>query len=118
MNPLVVDGQIHGGVAQGIGSALLEELIYDETGQLITTTFMDYRLPTTMEVPPVEIIHISSPGANRLGVKGMGESGAIGPMAAIANAVADAIGPELASRVDVTPLVPSRVWQILQGSVS
>lgn len=116
LNPLVVDGQVHGGVAQGIGSALLEELVYDDAGQIITTTFMDYRMPSAMEVPNVEVIHLSSPGSNKLGVKGMGESGAIGPMAAIANAVADAVGPDLASRVNETPLVPSRVWEILQGS--
>jgi carbon-monoxide dehydrogenase large subunit len=116
LNPLIVDGQVHGGVAQGIGSALLEELVYDDAGQIITTTFMDYRMPSTMEVPNVELIHLSSPGSNKLGVKGMGESGAIGPMAAIGNAVADAVGPDLASRVNETPLVPCRVWEILQGS--
>jgi carbon-monoxide dehydrogenase large subunit len=114
INPLVVDGQIHGGVAQGIGSALYEELIYDEDGQLLTTTLMDYRLPSTMEVPDVEVLHLSSRANNSLGVKGMGESGAIGPMAAIANAVADAVGPGFASKIREVPLTPSRVWQILQ----
>jgi carbon-monoxide dehydrogenase large subunit len=113
INPLVVDGQIIGGVAQGIGSALFEELIYDDGGQLVTATLMDYRLPTATEVPAVEIIHLSTPGGNALGVKGMGESGAIGPMAAIANAVADAVGPERARRVDEVPLLPDRVWRIL-----
>lgn len=118
LNPIVVDGQIHGGVAQGIGSALYEELVYDDAGQIVTTTFMDYRMPSTMEIPNIELIHLNSPGPNRLGVKGMGESGAIGPMAAIANAVADAVGPELASRVVEVPLAPTRVWAILQGSAS
>lgn len=115
INPLIVEGQIHGGVAQGIGSALYEELVYDETGQLVTTTLMDYRLPSSLEVPAVEIEHLCSPGSGPLGVKGMGESGAIGPMAAIANAVADAVGPERAGRVVEVPLVPDRMWRILRG---
>ena len=118
INPLVVDGQICGGVAQGIGSALLEELVYDDAGQIITTTFMDYRLPSTMEVPEVEILHLCSLSSSLLGVKGMGESGAIGPMAAIANAVADAVGPGLAQEVVEVPLLPARVWEILQRSGS
>lgn len=117
VNPLVVDGQLHGGVAQGIGSALYEELVYDDDGQLITGTFMDYRLPSTLEVPDIEIRHQSTPAANPLGVKGMGESGAIGPMAAIANAVADALGPDRAGHVVEVPLVPWRVWAILNTEV-
>jgi carbon-monoxide dehydrogenase large subunit len=114
INPLVVDGQIHGGVAQGIGSALYEELVYDDVGQLLTATLMDYRLPSTMEVPDVEVLHLTSRANNTLGVKGMGESGAIGPMAAIANAVADAVGAEHASSIKEVPLTPSRVWEILR----
>lgn len=115
INPLIVEGQIQGGVAQGIGSALYEELCYDEDGQLLTTTFMDYRVPSAMEVPRVEIVHLETPSSNTLGTKGMGESGAIGPMAAVANAVADALGP---CRVTETPLTPARVWQIIEKAKS
>jgi carbon-monoxide dehydrogenase large subunit len=118
INPLVVNGQIEGGVVQGIGSALLEELIYEDNGQLVTTTLMDYRLPSMLEAPTIEIAHLESPAANPLGVKGVGESGAIGPMAAVANAVADALGPGLAGKVTEVPLLPARVWAILQGEAS
>lgn len=116
INPLIVEGQIQGGVAQGIGSALYEELCYDQSGQLLTTTFMDYRLPSTMEVPRVEIVHLETPSSNALGTKGMGESGAIGPMAAIANAIADALGTSC--DITETPLTPSRVWHIIQKARS
>lgn len=118
INPLIVEGQIKGGVAQGIGSALYEELCYDESGQLLTTSFHDYRVPTSMEVPRIEITHLETPSANALGTKGMGESGAIGPMAAIANAVADALGPVGAALVSETPLTPPRVWAIIEKARS
>jgi len=110
INPLVVEGQIHGGVAQGIGSALLEEMIYDENGQLLTTTFMDYLLPTAQDVPFIATRHLETPSpSTEGGIKGMGEGGAIAPAAVVAGAVEDAlseIGHVYVSRV---PLTPERV---------
>ncbi|MGW1681996.1 xanthine dehydrogenase family protein molybdopterin-binding subunit [Saccharopolyspora sp. NPDC002376] len=113
INPMVVDGQVHGGVAQGIGSALLEEVVYDSEGQPLTGTFADYLMPTTTDVPDIEVNHLSTPSPwTEHGMKGMGEAGAIGPMAAIANAVADAL------KVSVweTPLRMERVGALLDGA--
>jgi carbon-monoxide dehydrogenase large subunit len=108
VNPLIVDGQVHGGTAQGIGQALLEEVAYDESGQPLTTTFMDYLIPGFNEVPRMEIHHLSSPSPNSIGgFKGMGEGGAINPPAAIANAVTDALRP-FGVRVDHVPI--ARDW--------
>ena len=109
INPLVVDGQIQGGVAQGIGMALYEQAVYDDTGQLLTGTLMDYLVPTAADVPAVEIGHIESPSPHTPhGIKGMGEGGAIAPPAAIANAVADALAP-FDVRVNALPITPERV---------
>jgi len=109
INPLVVDGQIQGGVAQGIGTALYEQLVYDENGQFLTGTLMDYLAPTAVDVPRVEIGHIESPSPyTPLGIKGMGEGGAIAPPAAIANAVSDALRP-LGAQIRDIPLTPERV---------
>ena len=116
INPLVVEGQVQGGVAQGIGGALYEQLVYDDSGQLLTANFMDYALPSPMEVPPIDVHELCTPGRAPLGIKGTGEGGAIGPMAAIANAVADAIGDERARLVTEVPLTPYRVWRILHGN--
>ena len=114
INPIIVEGQIHGGVAQGIGGGLLEEMVYDEQAQLLTGTFMDYLVPTAMEVPPIETVHLEYPSPrNPLGVKGIGEGGAISPPAAIANAVEDALSP-WGARVTRTPLGPSVVLDLLQ----
>ncbi|MFQ5795084.1 MAG: xanthine dehydrogenase family protein molybdopterin-binding subunit [Candidatus Bipolaricaulia bacterium] len=115
INPQMVTGQIQGGVAQGLGGALLEELVYDTTGQLISGTFMDYLLPTAAELPPVTLQRLErSPSPlNPLGVKGAGECGIAGMGAALANAVADALGPA-GRRVDRLPLTPERVWRWLQ----
>jgi aerobic carbon-monoxide dehydrogenase large subunit len=94
INPLLVEGQIHGAVAQGIGEALFEELAHDEAGQLLTATLMDYALPTAADVPVIEIGHLETPSPlTPGGVKGMGEGGTIGAPAAVANAVADAVRP-------------------------
>jgi carbon-monoxide dehydrogenase large subunit len=113
INPMVVDGQIQGGVAQGIGTALYEQLVYDENGQLLTGTLMDYLAPTATEVPRVEIGHIESPSPyTPKGIKGVGEGGAIAPPAAIANAVADALAP-FSVRVNETPLTPERVLKCI-----
>lgn len=117
INPMVVEGQVHGGVAQGIGSALLEELVYDENGQLTTTTLLDYRMPSTAEIPHIEVEHLETLSSRTIyGFKGMGEGGAIAPMAAIANAVADAVGVERAGAVVEVPLTPDRVWRILSSN--
>ena len=113
INPVIVDGQIHGGVAQGVGGGLLEEMVYDEQAQLLTGTFMDYLVPTAMELPPIETVHLEYPSPrNPLGVKGIGEGGAISPPAAIANAVEDALAPWQV-RVTRTPLGPSVVLGLL-----
>jgi carbon-monoxide dehydrogenase large subunit len=120
INPLLVDGQIHGGVAQGIGAALLEELVYDEAGQLRTRTFMDYALPTAALAPEPGLAHLETlsphtPG----GVKGMSEGGTVAPPAAIANAVADALssaGVDVAA-IDRYPLTPIRIFTALSGVI-
>jgi carbon-monoxide dehydrogenase large subunit len=101
INPLVVEGQIHGGVAQGVGQALFEEFVYDAAGQLLTSTLADYMLPAAAELPFFEVDHLETPSPFTInGVKGMGEGGAIGPAAAIAAAVDDAIAPLTNARVD------------------
>jgi carbon-monoxide dehydrogenase large subunit len=113
INPLIVEGQVHGGVAQGVGGALYEEMVYDADGQLLTGTFMDYLVPSAMELPPIETVHLEYPSPrNPLGAKGLGEGGAISPPAAIANAVEDALAP-FGVRVRETPLSPDRVLQLL-----
>jgi aerobic carbon-monoxide dehydrogenase large subunit len=114
INPVIVEGQIHGGVAQGVGGGLLEEMVYDEQAQLLTGTFMDYLVPTAMELPPIETVHLEYPSPrNPLGLKGIGEGGAISPPAAIANAVEDALAP-FGVRVTRTPLGPSVVLGLLE----
>ena len=114
INPLFVEGQIHGGVAQGIGAALYEEICYDPNGQLLSGSFMDYLLPGSMEVPKMKTVHLESASPlNPLGIKGLGEGGAIAPPAAIANALADALRP-LTVQVNEIPLSPSRVLDIIR----
>ncbi|MBA3584001.1 MAG: xanthine dehydrogenase family protein [Gemmatimonadetes bacterium] len=110
INPMIVDGQIHGGVAQGIGSALFEEMLYDDEGQLLTTTYMDYLLPTAMDIPRIETRHLETPSPSTLGgIKGMGEGGAIAPAAVLAGAVEDALSGLGTAWVDEVPLTPERV---------
>jgi aerobic carbon-monoxide dehydrogenase large subunit len=114
INPTVVDGQIAGGVVQGLGGVLLEDFVYDEDGNPLTATLMDYLLPTTTEVPVIEIEHIESTSStNPSGFKGMGEGGAIGSHAAVANAVADALA-HLGIHVLRTPLGPNDIHQLLE----
>ena len=113
INPRIVEGQVHGGVAQGIGGALLEELLYDDHGQLLTSSFMDYPVPTAMEIPPIRTVHLESPSPrNPLGIKGVGEGGAIAPPAAVANAVEDALAP-FGVRITRTPLGPATLLALL-----
>lgn len=110
INPLIVDGQVHGGVAQGIGSALLEAFVYDENGQMLTTTFMDYLLPGSTDVPLIEVHHLETPAPTTInGVKGMGEGGAIGPGAVITSAVEDALRPFTDAHFNELPLTPERL---------
>ena len=114
VNPMIVEGQTHGAVAQGIGNALYEHLAYDDNGQPLTTSFMDYLIPGTMEVPPMEVIHMETPPAVSVtGFKGMAEGGTIGSTAAVANAVADALAP-LGVEVRELPLTPDRVYRLIQ----
>jgi carbon-monoxide dehydrogenase large subunit len=118
INPVIVEGQIHGGVAQGVGGGLLEEMVYDEQAQLLTGTFMDYLVPTAMELPAIETVHLEYPSPrNPLGMKGIGEGGAISPPAAIANAVEDALRP-FGVRVTRTPLGPSVVLGLLEQAAA
>ncbi|MFO7537878.1 MAG: molybdopterin cofactor-binding domain-containing protein [Chloroflexota bacterium] len=112
INPLILDGQIHGGVAQGIGNAFFEQLVFDENGQLLTGSFMDYLLPTSLDVPRMEIGHEVTPSPlNPLGVKGAGEAGAIpvGPL--FAQAVEDALNNPQLEILEI-PLSPGRLWEI------
>jgi aerobic carbon-monoxide dehydrogenase large subunit len=114
VNPAIADGQIMGGVMQGIGAALQEEIVYDEDGQLRTGSFMDYPLPTADQAPEFELVHVDTPSPlNPLGVKGLGEGGAIGPPAAIANAVEDALS-DLGVVIHRGPLGPSRVRDLIR----
>lgn len=113
LNPMVVEGQIQGGFAQGVGAAMYEEIIYDENGQLLSGTYMDYLLPTSMEIPDVEMDHqVYLSTRNPMGIKGVGEGGTISPPAAIANAVVDALRP-LKVHVNKVPLSPNYVRQLI-----
>jgi len=114
INPLIVDGQVHGGTAQGIGGALLEHLVYDEDGQLLSQTLMEYLLPSALDVPAIEVHHLETPAPFTIGgIKGMGEGGAIAPLPALANAVSDALAP-LGVSVDSLPLSPERVRRLVE----
>ena len=112
INPSVVEGQIAGGTVQGIGGALYEHLVYDEDGNPVTTTFVDYLIPTIAEVPVIEIGHIETPGPGPGGYKGVGEGGAIGAPPAVANAVADALAP-FGVTITRLPLTPAAIIEIL-----
>jgi carbon-monoxide dehydrogenase large subunit len=114
VNPHIVDGQIIGGIAQGIGTALLEEIIYDADGQPKTTSFLDYLLPGASEVPEIKIGHMETPSPYTVfGMKGAGEGGSIAPPAAIANAVTDALR-EFGATINETPITPERVWTAIE----
>jgi carbon-monoxide dehydrogenase large subunit len=113
INPLIVEGQVHGGVAQGIGAALYEEVVYDEHGQLLTASFVDYMLPTASEVPPMRVVHMETASPAIGGFRGMGEGGTIGAPAAVANAVSDALAP-LGIEIDELPVTPERLFQLVR----
>jgi len=113
INPIIVEGQVHGGVAQGVGGGLLEEIVYGDDGQLLSGTLMDYAVPRADDLPAIECVHLeyASP-RNPLGLKGLGEGGAISPPAALANAIDDALAP-LGVRVTGTPALPARVRALI-----
>ncbi len=116
INPMIVDGQIHGGIAQGVGQALLEGALYDENGQLITASYVDYAIPRADDLPSFETDRLVTPCPhNPLGAKGVGEAGTIGSTPAVVNAVVDALW-HLGVRDLEMPLTPQRVWQAMQTS--
>jgi carbon-monoxide dehydrogenase large subunit len=111
VNPLLVEGQVHGGVVQGIGQALLERTVYDPAGQLLTGSFMDYCMPRADDVPSFEFSTIEVPCRNNpMGVKGCGEAGSVGSCAAVINALVDALAPLGVRHVDM-PATAERVWR-------
>jgi len=115
MNPMIVDGQIHGGVVQGVGQALLEEVVYDDSGQMITGTYMDYAMPRADDIPMIETDRTTTPCPhNPLGVKGAGEAGAIGSTPAVVNAVVDALAHLGVTDIQM-PVTPQRVWKAMQN---
>jgi carbon-monoxide dehydrogenase large subunit len=115
INPLIVEGQAIGGVVQGLGAALLEEVVYDGQGQLLTGTLLDYLVPGATEVPPIEVGHVEAPSPTTLGgFKGMGEGGTIGAPGAVANAIADALAP-LGVEIGELPVTPERLFALLAG---
>ena len=116
INPLILEGQVHGGVAQGIGNAYFEQLVFDENGQLLTGSFMDYLVPTALDVPPIEVGHVETPSPlNPMGIKGAGEAGAIpvGPL--FAQALEDALQIEGLELLEI-PLTPSRLWELVRAA--
>jgi carbon-monoxide dehydrogenase large subunit len=114
INPLLIEGQVHGGVVHGIGQALFEHVQYDEDGQLVTGTFVDYNLPTAAELPSFETDRTETPSpVNSLGVKGIGEAGTIAASAAVTNAVIDALRPLGVTYINM-PLSPMRVWEAIE----
>jgi carbon-monoxide dehydrogenase large subunit len=115
INPMIVDGMVHGGVAQGVSQALWEHAEYDETGQLITGSFMNYAMPHADDLPTFEVARTETPSpVNPLGIKGAGETGTIASTAAVANAVMDALSPLGIKHIDM-PLTPGRIWEALRG---
>jgi len=117
INPMIAEGQIHGGVAQGIANALLEEIVYDETGNMLTATLADYLPPTAREIPPMEIRHLETlSDASLTQAKGLGEGGAIGAPAAVINAINDALSPFRVS-LDEIPATPRRIREALRSAL-
>jgi aerobic carbon-monoxide dehydrogenase large subunit len=116
INPMIADGQVHGGVAQGIGNALLEEIIYDENGGILTATLADYLPPTAHEIPPIEMHHIETPSVNSITkAKGLGEGGCIGAPAAVINAINDALST-FGVEIDEMPATPQRIRAALRNA--
>jgi carbon-monoxide dehydrogenase large subunit len=116
INPMIVDGMVHGGIAQGVGQALWEGAVYDDrSGQMMTATMMDYALPKADMLPSYETDRTVTPTpVNPLGVKGAGETGTIAATPAVVNAVVDALSPLGVDHIEEMPLTPQRVWKIIQ----
>ena len=115
INPLLVDGQVHGGIVQGVGQAMMEHCVYDgKSGQLLSGTFMDYTMPRADDFPFFDLAYNEIPCAtNPLGIKGAGEAGTIGSAPAVINAVVDALSPLGVRHVDM-PATPSNVWRAIR----
>ena len=115
INPMIVEGQVHGGLADGVGMALMEVIAFDESGNCLGGSLMDYQLPTAMECPKWELGETVTPSPHHpLGVKGVGESATVGSPPAVVNAVMDALKPYGIRHVDM-PLTPAQVWRAIQG---
>ena len=115
VNPMIVDGQVHGGVAQGIGAALYEEVVHDESGQILTGSFVDYIVPSAAEIPDMEAVHLETESPSTLGgYRGMGEGGTIGAPAAVANAVADALAA-MDIQINELPITPERLFRLIHN---
>ncbi len=115
---MIVDGQIHGGIAQGVGQALFEDAVYDSDGNLLTGSLVDYPLPTAADLPSFELARTVTPtDINPLGVKGIGEAGTIASAQTVVNAVVDALRPLGVTHIDM-PLRPQRVWQAIEDARS
>ena len=116
VNPLIVEGQVHGGVAQGIGAALYEEVIYDDQGQIHTASLVDYPVPSACEIPSMKVVHLEMESPTTLGgYRGMGEGGTIGAPAAVANAIADALAP-LGIDINELPVTPERLFRLIEAA--
>jgi carbon-monoxide dehydrogenase large subunit len=114
VNPLIIEGQIHGGVVQGIGQALMEHALFDDSGQLLTGSLMDYAMPRADDVPDVAVAYNNVPcTTNVLGIKGVGEAGSVGALGAVMNAVIDALSPLGIRHLDM-PASPGRVWEAMR----
>jgi carbon-monoxide dehydrogenase large subunit len=116
VNPLLLAGQVHGGIGQGVGQALVERTVYNDDGQLLTASFMDYAMPRADNLPSYAFRWIEIPcKTNPLGIKGSGEAGAIGAPPAVMNALLDALGPLGVAHLDM-PATPAAVWQAIQAA--
>jgi carbon-monoxide dehydrogenase large subunit len=117
INPMIVDGMVHGGIAQGVGQALWEGAVYDDAGQLVTGSLMDYALPKADLLPMYETDRTVTPTpVNPMGVKGAGETGTIAATPAVVNAVVDALAPLGVDHIETMPLNPERVWKTIQAA--
>ncbi len=118
INPLLVDGQVQGGIVQGLGQALFEEVLYDDNGQLMTGSLMDYAVPRAADLPRLKLARTETPTpVNPLGIKGIGEAGTIGSTPAVVSAVIDALAPFGVSHIDM-PLTPQKIWRLCQRSTT
>ena len=118
MNPVLAEAQVHGGIAQGVAQALFEQVVYDDGGNPLTASFVDYAIPSAAELPSFEVSHTVTPTPrNPLGAKGIGESGTTGSTAAVWNAVVDALRPYGVVHLDM-PFTPERVWRAIHRAES